>query len=70
MDSQRYSVTLSYEVVTRGEAPSGATRTRTVTLWAPSEEDARTRAEQWARREFGRAGVTVFARADEAVLAQ
>ena len=69
MEAQRYTVTVSYELVARdGSKPDGP-RTKTGTLWATSSNDAKARMEHWAKLEFRRAGFIVVAHASDARLA-
>ena len=70
MDAQRYSVTITHELVPTDSSkkPEGPWE-RTVTMWGTSPEDAKTKVERWAKREFHVRGFTVVARATDAKLA-
>ena len=69
MDTQRYTVTVSHELVARDGSKPGGPWTRTVTMWATSPDDAKKKVERWAQREFHQNGFVVIAHATDAKLA-
>jgi hypothetical protein len=66
---QRYTVTVTYELVAADGAKSGDAHSRTATIWAGSAAAAEKKVERWAQREFHRPGFTVTAHATDAQLA-
>jgi hypothetical protein len=68
MDAQRYTVTVTHELVA-GDGSRSSARTRTATIWAESPEMAKTKVERWAQREFHQSGFIVIAHATEVRLA-
>lgn len=69
MDAQRYTVTITSELVPLDGSKSAGPKTRTVTMWATSPDDAKKKVEYWAKREFHRDGFDVVAHATDAQLA-
>ena len=69
MNGQRYTMTVTYELVAPDGSRSDVSKPMSATMWAESAAAAQAKVERWARREFRRPGFSVIAHATEARLA-